>query len=103
MIFEKPPPPPPLPPGSVGRFIHGRQANPCHIRALHWTASPVPTEVSAANCCVVVHSPEIQAEVEEKVNFVLNDPRPVDEKQEIIAKVRAAAQSRALALSGGVC
>jgi hypothetical protein len=31
--------------------------------------------------------PEIQAEFEEKMNFVMNDPRTVDEKQELIAKV----------------
>mmetsp|Transcript_47363 Transcript_47363/g.120877 ORF Transcript_47363/g.120877 Transcript_47363/m.120877 type:complete len:229 (-) Transcript_47363:261-947(-) len=30
--------------------------------------------------------PELQAELEERVNFVMNDPRPVDEKQELIAK-----------------
>lgn len=30
--------------------------------------------------------PEIQAEFEEKMNFVMNDPRTVDEKQELIAK-----------------
>lgn len=29
--------------------------------------------------------PAVQAEIEEKINFVVNDPRPIDEKQNVIA------------------
>uniref|UniRef100_A0A061SCV7 Uncharacterized protein n=1 Tax=Tetraselmis sp. GSL018 TaxID=582737 RepID=A0A061SCV7_9CHLO len=35
---------------------------------------------------VVNRIPELQAEFEERMNFVINDPRPVSEKQEAIAK-----------------